>query len=475
MGRKKQSVVKKSAKVFLSSVRKMNNSSIDIMKSEMRPEHSKYVDVEGHQVGFSDREINRCIEDYKEDLLKNPSRLYEIVEAMLHMYLFEISSSRNFSYKLADMSPLAREIKNRGYSFTSVSRQELEVGFYSPRNETIWMSQFCPIIKNEYESRLRTKLENHLASGDFEEDFLQALEDFCSYFEENRGIIKENNKYRSTLIHEYQHKIFDRLTDHHPHQTVNEAFSWFISYMLVMKLSDENWSWSQRKFKAGKPGGEYKESELIYNYAGLVGKKYLKEANGAPVISWTVDLQKAVAKSDLSDKKAFKLNILPENLQSDIENFYSIMEELGNHHSRFLEIEEHYRNMFKLGEDIRADLIGFNPQELENKDLNILESADNWANARSIFKKLLMEEASEANQVVEDLEELEKRLVNIAGISKDKINKTQQDVENALPRNPSYSLSNNKDAFLWDILLYRAKIRQAQEKVELMASDFETR
>ena len=457
----RESLINGQCKNLLESARKLNRGASSVMENNTADRHIKRIDHRvAYETGLCDRELWKTL-----STMNIPERddALQIVRIKFDIYLYEKSnSSKDLEYTRKDMHPLSRKVLDKGYSF--LEQEDYTNGFFSQLYTSIWMCRLCDFIVTEYQENFELKLRD---GEDYNPALVEALKNFGKSYCEEKGLCYSRERYVKTYIHEYMHLIYDELSIETPSQTVNEAFSWFCSYRVLSKLMDLSFSEAQNIVIP--TSSNYREPEKISKYTKMLWKSF-SESSSDNFVSWTIEKQKSIVNSTRTDEEALRLQIVPEKLRTEVERFNSIIKALDADFRRLEAVMKHYRMQDSSlpVDQLFEDLESLEPDKLHGTETEIIQNYD-IEEAEEYFRGLMREEVKRSRKVGDDLIQIEQNMEQLPDVNPKNVQRAKKQIEEM--DNPPLKEGDTTQDLIWDILVVRKDIHEANKKIHKIASE----
>lgn len=458
-------LINRQCRNLFDSLKDINLGAIHIMKSHMAERHSQEFSSDiAFRTGFCDRELFVKLD--KAGVRLGKDQILDIIRAKFDLYLYEkFKDNPRVDYGEEDMNSIAKKAWKFGYKFSVL--EDRSGAFYDPDKNSIWMCRISDYIVEEYERDFKRKT---FEREDYNPELLEALKHFPRTYIQDRKLYCSNEAFISNFIHEYLHMVYDRLAMGLPDSTVNEAFSWFCSYMVIARLEETSPETFEQAQSIKKPGSVYEEPKKIEEYSKLLWRRYSR-SDSDNFVSWVIEKQEEVEKSSKSDRVAFKRHLLPENFREDLETFNHLIEELHDQLADLEQLLDYYRErmsefpieqLIQDLEEIRAE----NPNEKERK---IIENQDRLEEANKYLGGLMRQEVKHTQKMGKELIAFEDRLERLDEVDKKELRKIRTRLEET--KNPKLRKQGGVQCLIWDILVSVQKIGDINKEVHGLARE----
>lgn len=461
----KDEVITLSCKKLLDEVQELCNGATTVMQGNTNKKHSEHINViDAFDVGICPFGLFQEI-DEDLDIRLNEDYNLDVIKLIIETYLLEKQSEFDFEFdKVQDLSNFTRKVKNYT-QFSFYSLKKVARGFQDPVHTNIWMCRLTPYIAEEYKKEvdfIKSDKGRNREFG-FSESLFEALKDFSDHYPSI-----SDEEFVKTYIHEYMHLLFDRFSEDSPKQVVNEAFSWFASYMVLSEMEDTRPDTFQEAAEYRFPSSWYDNPDMIQRYAVLMGKVF----EGEYFVSWIIEKQKKVVESSQPDEIALRYQLLPEEVRSHLRKFNSEVERLERYYERFEEAVIHYASLRnkppeKMIKKLVGDLEHFNPEEIKGEERSIVSDLDRLENANDNLREIMREEVKQSRNIANDLAELETSLYNIENIDDEEVSRAKEQLESK--SSPELKMGDKPEYIVWDILVLKKRINESNRKLHDLA------
>jgi len=462
----KRLLIKRLAKNLLDQVQKLNRGASELMADNTDSRHKQRID---HQVSYNTGICDKEVFNKLRFVASTPGSDNTLEMARLHfeLYLFEkLGSKKGVNYSRADMSPKAKKVEVRGYSFSKP--EERANGFYLSNSNCIWMCKLTEFIVEEYEENFQSQIQD---VEEHDERLLKALKQFPREYMEVRGMSQELPRYVKTFIHEYLHLVMDELSVEDIDQTIDEAFTWFCSYKVLGSLPQSDYTDFEDAAESIPPSRTYNEPDKIREYARKLNERY-RESESENFVSWIIENQKIVAESPRTDERAFRTTVLvPEEFKQDFKEFEELLNRLQGEIRRLQNVIREYSHLENFT-NIRKLMEELEYLKLENfeDEVDHLKNDDNMEQMKGDFQQIMREEVERSREIGEDLIALENKLEKLDKVDEEHVQRAKKQIQEK--ENPKVRRGDNVYDLIWDLLVVSDEIRSFLQKTHELSQKY---
>jgi hypothetical protein len=471
----KAKIIRRCAGLFHDIFKDLNWSAMSYMKNSILEKHREKLDLKPFSVRFNCPDLLSL--EFEEGVSAAELDNWETIDILLEVYLFQVQEDYGFDFSMEEMSDLAAEVAGDYDFFDPESSAN---GEFFPSYGVFYLYRVTEMMEEKYTSRFETEVDNLLNRYDYGNGFLEALRDFPEKYRSRPNGSGSLDRHVKTFVHEYLHFIYDSLDiersqDDKRQQTVNEAYSWFISYLIA----------EEQGFNLGKPSSSaYDEPEKIEELSKLLLEKYREEAD-VPAVSFAIELQEDVYSSDLPQIEAMVLNLMPGDLRDRMKEYGECVSEIREIYRDFSRLVEDYEALYprlrkdpgvdnKMAAEYRDTLQDFEEDLEESKpersvdDISekmadkILKEGGDWDDVSKIFYGTALMEYRSIRSLVHDVSRLERELRSMKDFDESEIERRVESVEG---RERNFVGVNSLPDVMANLVILQDRIEEAEERM----------